>query len=240
MGVEEFSSGFDTLLSSYARSNVTYGDTMPDIRLDEYEKSFFLTKAQEELVLSLYTGKNPIGESFESSEEMRRYLSPLVQEAELSPLTGNNLPKGMESYSTFFKLPSNPPLWFITYESVTIDNAACERLSTLDVYPVTQDEYHKIKKNPFRGTNERRVLRLDLSDDTVEIIGDNVNITTYYIRYIKKLNPIILTNLTGEGVEINDKSVVTPCELHESLHQRILDRAVMLALQSKNIVGKPA
>jgi hypothetical protein len=47
--------------------------------LDEYEKSLFLTQAQEEIVINLYNGKNPYGDSFESTEELRRYLDELVK-----------------------------------------------------------------------------------------------------------------------------------------------------------------
>ena len=40
----------------------------------------------------------------------------------------------------------------------------------MDVYPVTQDDYNKTKRNPFRGANDRRALRLDLSDGVIEIV----------------------------------------------------------------------
>ena len=58
-----------------------------EIVLNEHEKSVFLTLAQENLLLSLYDGKNVAKESFESNEESRRLLSNLIEEAELTPLT---------------------------------------------------------------------------------------------------------------------------------------------------------
>lgn len=229
---EDFSHGFDTLLDSYSR-NGAFGDTMPDIRLDEYEKSQFLTKAQEEIVLSLYNGKNPEREAFEATEELRRYLSPLITEVELTPITTTSgKPLGMESNSKFFTLPDN--LWFITFEKAlfTYDDGKCEGTSSsMDVYPVRQDEYHRIRKNPFRGANQRRALRLDLSENNVEIISKQ-NITSYYVRYLRKVKPIILTELS-DGVSIEGYTTPQDCELHESLHQRILERAVIMALQSK-------
>ena len=81
MTTEEFSNEFDTLLNSYAISPDKYGmENSPlTIELDEYEKSVFLTKAQEDIIISLYNGKNPVGDSFEKTEEIRRYLSDLVK-----------------------------------------------------------------------------------------------------------------------------------------------------------------
>ena len=144
MNREDFSHGFDVLLNSYGAP--------AEISLNEHEKSVFLTNAQEDLVAGLYSGRNPSGEAFENTERTRRSLSTLIKEALLDPITnssGNIL--GMESNSKFFTLPDD--LWFITYESVRVSDPKCENASMMGVYPVRQDEYHKIRKNPFRGAN---------------------------------------------------------------------------------------
>ena len=228
---EDFSNSFDTQLNSYAHT-ASFGDdtSKVDIRLDEYEKSLFLTKAQEELVLSLYNGRNSSLQGFEETEELRRYLSNLIEEKEINPIeTSDGKPLGMESSSKFFTLPED--LWFITYESVIISDGKCENTTSMEVVPVRQDEYHRLKKNPFRGANDRRSLRLDLGDDNVEIVS-KYTVTKYYIRYLRKVKPIILVNLS-DGLEIQGESTASDCELHESLHERILEMAVMMALQSK-------
>lgn len=58
MTLEEFSNEFDTLLNS---NNLIseYGEptNKQSIVLDEYEKSVFLTQAQEEIIIEFYTGK---------------------------------------------------------------------------------------------------------------------------------------------------------------------------------------
>lgn len=231
MIIDEFSNSFDTLLSSYAPI-FNFGEeaSKQTITLDEYEKSVFLTKAQEEIVLSLYNGKNPYGEAFEGTEELRRYLSNLITEKYLKPITNTSgTPLGLESKSKFFTLPED--LWFITLESVVIDNSKCGAETIMKVYPVKQDEYQAIRDNPFRGANDRRALRLDLSEGNVEIICKYM-ITIYYIRYIKKIPPIILEDLPND-LTIEGKSEASNCILHEALHQKILDRAVQLALQSR-------
>ena len=232
---EEFSDGFSTLLNSHAAA-VGFGmvDGSDSIRLNEYEKSFFLTQAQEDVVLGLYTGKNAYGESFENTEELRRHLSSLVAEAELTPTQNSTGVLGIDSHSKFFTLPED--LWFITYESVTISDGKCEGMVNQDVYPVTQDEYHKIKRNPFRGANDRRALRLDLSEGVIEIVS-KYTVTKYYLRYLKNLTPIILVDLP-DGLTLGDSSTATDCALHESLHRIILEQAVQLALRSKGILSK--
>lgn len=231
MTIEEFSNSFDTLLSSYAPI-FSFGEeaSKQTITLDEYEKSVFLTKAQEEIVLSLYNGKNPYGEAFEGTEELRRYLSNLIIEKSLKPITNTSgTPLGLESKSKFFTLPED--LWFITLESVVVDNSKCGAETIMKVYPVKQDEYQAIRDNPFRGVNDRRALRLDLSEGNVEIICKYM-IAIYYIRYIKKVPPIILEDLPND-LTIEGRSEASDCILHEALHQKILDRAVQLALQSR-------
>lgn len=233
MTVREFSDSFDTLLNSYSGKAV-FGEDNPrqSIALDEYEKSLFLTKAQEELVLSLYAGRNTFGASFESTEELRRYLSNLVAERVLKPIANSNgLILGMTSNSKFFTLPED--LWFITYEEVVLRKGKCGCNATMKVYPVKQDEYQNIKDNPFRGANDRRALRLDLSEGNVEIVCRYL-VTEYYIRYIRKAKPIILTDLP-DGMTIEGESKEMKCELHEGLHRKILERAVIMALQSKGI-----
>lgn len=231
MRLTDFSNGFDVLLNSYAAA-AGFGstDNPVSIELDEYEKSIFLSQAQESYVFSLYNGKNPYGEGFEATEEQRRYLSNIIKEARLDPIsTSSGLPLGIDSSSKFFTLPED--LWFITYESADISDGKCEGSSSLAVYPVRQDEYQKIRKNPFRGANDRRALRLDLSDNIVEIVSSH-EVTGYYLRYLRKLKPIVLSDLP-DGLYINGENEATECELHDALHSRILETAVNMAIQSR-------
>lgn len=231
MTTQEFSDAFDTLVSSYRRfKDFDNKEVLDSVEFNEYEKSYFLTKAQDELVIALYNGKNVSGESFESTEELRRYLSNLVKEARLQPITNTSgLVIGIGSNSKFFTLPQD--LWYITYEAVDIEGARCSALSPMDVYPVTQDDYNKTKRNPFRGANDRRALRLDLSDGVIEIVCKYI-VKDYYVRYLRKPKPIVLVNMPN-NLTIDGVGKKSECELHEALHQRILERAVIEALQSK-------
>ena len=52
MNIQEFSNSFDTLLQPYITKD-NFGE-QNTLAFDEYEKSIFLTKAQEQIVLELY------------------------------------------------------------------------------------------------------------------------------------------------------------------------------------------
>ena len=208
----EFSIEFDILYNNIS-SNKAPG-------LNEYEKSVFLTKAQEGIITELYSGRNTTYNSFEETEEQRRYLNSLIWTEECESISDSINLTSDKSY--VFSLPYD--VMFITYEVATIEG------KDVSVYPVSQDELSKIIKNPFRGPSKNRVLRLDTTNNLVELIS-NYPIEKYKIRYIKKPNPIILTSLE-DGLSINGTYGESECELDSSLHRTILDRAVALALQT--------
>lgn len=102
MNTLEFSQRFDTFLNSN-KDYGQYGLTQSNIiKLNEYEKSMFLTTAQEEIVLNLVSGRNQTGDSFEKNEEVRRYLQPLLFTEEISSQVTSE--GSISSYSQFFSL----------------------------------------------------------------------------------------------------------------------------------------
>jgi hypothetical protein len=236
MTTEEFSSAFDTLLSSY--NNVSeFGAThsRADIALDEYEKSLFLTEAQDQIIIELYSGRNDKASSFEKTEELRANLRNLIKTATI-PASSDTY-KGLSEYSKFFKLPSD--VLFITYEAATIEDesAGCKDGKTIAVIPTTQDTFHKTMENPFKQANNRKALRLDNGLDIAEVVSTH-NLSTYTIRYVSKPTPIVLTDLSEMNVfpEVGGKE--TDCKLDSVLHRPILERAVLLALNSKGIQNR--
>ena len=228
MTVEEFSNEFDVLIQSYSKQ-LQFGET-DDLSFTEYEKSTFLTKAQEELVIEFYNGNNPNRDSFEKTEEIRRYLSSLVISFEGKRATSPI--QGLTATSQFFSMPVD--LWFITYESATLKSTdKCINGLTVPVIPIRQDEFNRLKNNPFRGASKSRVLRLDVSGNLVELIS-KYDIDKYLIRYLAKPNPIIIEDLP-QSLSINNINKNTECSLNPALHRLILDRAVRMALISKSI-----
>ena len=240
MTTEEFSDAFDTLVNSAANVD-NFGSIDSTLKFDEYEKSYFLTKAQEEVVRELYTGKNRFGESFEKTEELRRLLNNLVvtHKQPLSKENYNDLALTDKSYL----VPIINDIMYIIYEAVRLkdDSLGCYSGTVINVQPITHDEYNKIKDNPFRGPTRYKALRLDTNDsqpvNCVEIIS-KYSCDEYIVRYLKKLNPIILVNLNDSNVSIDGHTEKHDCELNSILHEYILERAVDMALRTKGI-SKP-
>lgn len=242
MNIFEMSDSFDLLTNSY---QINWGFGQNDkIAFDEYEKSFYLTLAQELFVVSCYNGKNSSGYQFEVTEEDRRILDSLV--CTMHPQENsqwNQSDRHIVSESKFYSLAptDKTQLMFITYEGVKFSDSsnACVNGAYATVYPVTQDEFWKTYKNPFRGANQRRVLRLDAGDNIVELVSKNP-IGDYLVRYLKKPRPILLVDMPEES----DVSVFggqrtrQECELDSMVHTKILDIAVNMALQRKSIGNK--
>lgn len=224
MTTKEFSDAFDTLMNG--------------VFLDEYEKSLFLTQAQEQIVIELYTGRNTRVSSFEGTEELRVNLKSLIRTD--TPKESKDILKGISKYSKFFTLPKD--VLFITYETATLadESAGCKNGSEISIIPVTQDEFHKVMDNPFRWASERKALRLDNGSGTVEIVT-KYNIKDYTIRYLSRPTPIVLANLSEpsiDGVSINTIDKITECELDPVMHRYILERAVALAKASRSTQDK--
>ena len=221
MTCEEFSLEFD-LLYNNIMSNKAPG-------LSGYEKSLFLTQAQESIVLDIYSGK--YGDSFERTEETTSYLNQLLKQRTYDSgefTEGNKL----DTRSVFITLPED--IWFKTGEIAYIidDFYKCnvDGLREVMVFPVTQDTLVRTKRSPFRGPNERRILRLDSGKNQVELIS-NYEIHSYTVRYLSRPEPIILKELP-QGLTIGGKSSPQTCLLNTAIHKAILSKAVLIAKSS--------
>lgn len=110
----------------------------------------------------------------------------------------------------------------------------------LQVIPLKYDEYTRLMSKPFKRPLKNQAWRLMNSGTIgtdgnvskyVEVItnaGDNI--ATYGIRYVRVPKPIIVADLTSDGLTIDGVSTVsTKCEIDPMLHEDILQRAVELA-----------
>lgn len=218
MTISELSSEFDILYNN-ATSNQAPG-------LSEYEKSVFLTQAQEAIITELYNGN--LQTSFESNEAVTRYLSSLITTDMIDTFSEekNHLYDVIDS--SIYKAKLKSDILFIVYEGASLKNEE-ESTKTYKaiVTPSKHDNIYKLVENPFRGPTLRRVLRLSVGDNSVELLSA-YPISNYVVRYLKKPNPIILSDLSD--VTINNKdSETTSLDVPEVLHRTILMRAVQLA-----------
>lgn len=110
------------------------------------------------------------------------------------------------------------------------DESNCINGRIVSVVPTIHDDLDKVLKNPFKSPNSRKVIRLDF-DNKIELIS-KYNISNYKVRYLKKPNPIILVKLE-DNLSIDNNAEVSSGETNPILHERIVQRAVQLAVQSK-------
>ena len=253
MTTQEFSDEFDVLLnSSFIENEFGEQSSKIDIQLDEYEKSVFLTQAQEQLVINLYNGRNIEGLSFESAEESRRYLKELTINVNPSVITLDPLDPAYTIYPNVYKVDSSAisNMLFITREVAKFDINQIINLKPwqtgnnliVEVVPITQDEYNRTKRNPYKKFNEDRVLRIEFGNKWY--LHSKYPILQYEVDFIRKPKPIIVSNLgddiTVDGMTFTERYTTnvnnTPTlittnasELNPILHRTILLVAVKLA-----------
>ena len=205
MTLEELSNEFDVIINSY--------DNSQSLVFNEYEKSIYLTKAQEYIIKDLYR-------NYEGTEELNSYLKTLIKD-KTYPIED----------STNIELDYPDNFLYILKEYANI-NTTCKSNNRVDVLPITQDEYNEVVGNPFRGSKSK-VLRLE--ENKIKLITD-LPIISYTMTYLSNPSPIILVDLPN-GLTINNKSEKsTTIETSESIHREILDKAVQLAIQSKTLL----
>ena len=205
MTLEELSNEFDVIINSY--------DNSQSLVFNEYEKSIYLTKAQEYIIKDLYR-------NYEGTEELNSYLKTLIKDKTYTIEDSTNIE---------LNYPDN--FLYILKEYANI-NTTCKSNSRVDVLPITQDEYNEVVENPFRGSKSK-VLRLE--ENKIKLITD-LPIISYTMTYLSNPSPIILIDLPN-GLTINNESEKsTTIETSESIHREILDKAVQLAIQSKTLL----
>jgi hypothetical protein len=225
MTTQEFSSEFDILYNNIM-SNAAPG-------LDEYEKSVFLTKAQEEILKNYFNPKgNKYQEGFDDNEKRQIDFSSLVTAITIPSYSNSQYIK-IDDRSLLFLMPND--MLFALNEVCEITENNINRL--VNVVPISFIEYSRLISKPYKRPLKNQCWRLISSSSeknrVFELILPFGSIVpgSYRIRYISRPAPIILVDLSTEypGLSINGITSVTECELDPSIHYEILQRAVELA-----------
>lgn len=214
MTTEEMSLEFDI-----AYNNIT-SNQAPG--LNEYEKSVFLTKAQNELIVMYYSGRNNAGVLFDSTEEGRSYLSSLLSKyhVDISPAVSE------------YSVPVPSDVLFTVQESCMLTDS---RIPTSPkkamVLPVSYDTLYNASENPFTGQSDNIVLKV-IGKNTIEL-SSKYKISSYDSVFLTYPTPIVLVDFSAEdGVSVDGLTVKTECALPEILHRTIVTSAVLLAKQA--------
>lgn len=232
MNVSEFSLEFDVLYNNIT-SNLSPG-------LSEYEKSIFLTRAQEQIVKNHFGIKsNTKSEGLNNSIKRDTDFSTLFKTVSItSGIT--EIPNPTHTLNTRVRR------FTIKEDYLFIINEFCEIVkrdsagNVLDtqlttVVPLHYSEFARLNSGPYKEPNLYETWRIisdvvTVNESTFDLyIRYNWTLINYIIRYIKKPNPIILEELSTQNLTIDGKHAVSSCELNPILHQEVLDRAVELA-----------
>lgn len=235
MNTLEFSSQFDVLYNNIT-SNQAPG-------LDEYEKSVFLTTAQEEIIKNYFNPKSNIKqEGFDDSPKRQADFSSLIYTVSLEEITLNSNVSKFDRRSKVFKYPSNV--------FIVLNERYIEGNNNYTIVPISYEEYDRLMSKPYKLPLKNQAWRLiTQGPGTYIVLGGSAsqsslvpiielianfkgeNKGNYTLRYIKRPSPIILTDLsTNAGnMTINGEYSEMTCALPDFLHFEILQRAVELA-----------
>lgn len=220
MSVEEMDNMFDVLYNNIT-SNQAPG-------LNAYEKSVFLTKGQDEILKNYFNPKskgNNTQEGFDGSVKRQVDFSMLTSVETKNSGFENPLFDIRENTKSV-GLPSK--LMFAINEVVEVTRN--NKQVILQVIPIKFDEYSRLMCKPYKRPLKYQAWRLtnnSTSNKADIVIGPSDTLTKYTIRYVRRPNPIIVSDL--DGLTIENKSTATECELDPILHEEILQRAVELA-----------
>lgn len=166
MTTQEFSNEFDVLYNNIM-SNQAPG-------LDEYEKSIFLTKAQEELVRDYFNSRNvKNAQGFDDNQKRQYDFSTLLSSITLPDFIDTHRALSvldLVAYNTIFdsraKIYIAPSDLFLVINE-SIEDSAKRRYSVL---PISYDEYNRLMLKPYGFPLKRQAWRI-ISDRTSSLVG---------------------------------------------------------------------
>lgn len=203
--------------------------------LNAYEKSIFLTKAQDEILKNYFNPKskgNNVQEGFDGSVKRQVDFSMLTKVATITQSDSGDALFDPRTNSKSIILPDR--MMYAINEMVFVgrnmSGSTVPIPITLQVIPIKFDEYSRLMCKPYKRPLKYQAWRL-INNATKNkadiIIGPGDTFISYVIRYIERPTPIVVSDL--DGLTIEDKTSTTECMLDPILHEEILQRAVELA-----------
>ena len=238
MTANEFSQEFDILYNNIA-SNQAPG-------LTEYEKSVFLTKAQDEIIKNYFTDKpngNKYQEGIEDSAKRYSDFSCLITVKSIQAQAHSD-ETSIDARGQICTLPED--LMISLNERFKVGETEYQ------VVPLTLAEYQRLMSRPSGDPLKKQVWKLmgnsTSGNGSIEIIShwkdSRTSDNKLIVRYVRKPYPIIIEDLSKQNLTINGESNTynngtgEACELAKELHPEILQRAVELA--KVFYIGQPA
>ena len=222
MTTTEFSREFD-IRFNFINSNLAFS-------VNGYEKSVYLTRAQEEIVSNYFNAKgNKYGEGFDMSEKRHIDFSSITDTKSISI-----------KHSTIISYMNNGLVFEIPDDVLYVINEKFNYLKSDGVAVKTSVSHlgykaaQVVMTKPYQSPPSRQSWSIVRGNATgghliVEVIPKaNIDITkvfSYSVRYIKRPTPIIVETLIA-GQSVNGISAITECILPSEIHDEVLARAI--------------
>ncbi len=264
MKIQEFSDAFDTLLNSY-NTQADFGEqaSRAEVVLDEYEKSVFLTQAQDIVVKSFFDRKkNSTGDGFDDTTERQVDFSSLIKVASLQPYTGEDAmpfddrgiiyqmpprkhPVEQEGQTVWVEEAGTTDVLFILNEKLVTEKPVGESGSYSKDYvvvPLNYKEYDREMSKPYAQPKKKQAWRMfqnnstgfDIKSELIPIFNLTANESIEkYVIRYVRRPCPIIVADLPDGLEIDGFTKAQDCELNPILHPEILQRAVELAISTR-------
>lgn len=267
MTIKEMSDALDSMLNSFATKAI-FGEeaSKQEIVLDEYEKSLYLTQAQDIVLKSYFQPvTNSEGTGFDESEKRQIDFSSLITIKTLSQVSGTPF----DERGILFAMPkrqipdgeggmqdvdgTTDVLYILNEQLLTkVGEAPAEgepdkrMKKTYVVVPINYKEYDREMSKPYAQPLKKQAWRLfqnagtgfDYLTELIPIwdLAAKETITGYKMRYVRRPNPIVLTDMP-DGLSIEGFDKENPCELNPILHPEIVQKAVDIIIVSRGGVA---
>lgn len=225
MELTEISDRIDILLNAFE---------LP-IEVDEYEKSIYLTRAQQTVFRTM-------AQAFEINGEVSKYLQPFLKDFITSYPIDKVIKESISGSNTvsivvpndIFKIVLDKA--YLGSEDTRYNNREVKVLASK-----LADVINKID-NPFRKPNEKEIIRISDSNEYINdqiefLLPDNSEILRYQCRYLPFPQPIILEELP-DTLTIDGETGPLNTKFDDDILEQIIDLAVLLIKQDKTVVNK--
>ena len=225
MTCDEFSREFD-IRFNYVNSNLAYS-------VNEYEKSVYLTRAQEQILDNYFDpSRNSSGAGFDDTPKREVDFSSVIRPFSSTSDSNSLYPPYNYNAKTFVVVGDILKILDGTFEYRT----SSDRLVLTSVRPLDFKSYSilmaKPHKDPPSGISWRQIRsRTNAGGIVLEVIhsGSLQNALGYKFscRYLERPTPIVVDTLPA-GFSVNGVSVKTECSLPPEIHDEVLNRAIEL------------
>jgi hypothetical protein len=184
-------------------------DVDAEYEFQTHEINIFLTKAYRQVVDELYS-------QFEKTEKARKLLAKLIWTESVAVSANTAYFNGYRAVLTGV----TPKILYMLSEEAIFSRDVNNGVM---IKPITLDAYNANTDNPFKKPYKNLVWRLDVGNgiDQVILIASE-NVAQYNFTYLAQPEEV-------------DVTLTTSLYINEEAHNEIVNKAVQLALQAKQV-----